>query len=37
VAYRTVAMDVFDLWFNWFVDFPLVQYMAVLSVFVGME
>jgi hypothetical protein len=35
VGYRAVAMHAFGLWFTWFVDFSLVQCVAVLNVFVG--
>jgi hypothetical protein len=37
VDYPAVTMHMFGLWFNWFIDFPLVQYLAVLNVFVGAE
>jgi hypothetical protein len=35
MGYCAVAMHVFVLWFCWFVDFSLVQCVAVLNVFVG--
>lgn len=35
MGYRAVAMNVFGLWFCWFVDFCMIQVVAVLIVFVG--
>jgi hypothetical protein len=37
VGYNFVAMQVFSLWFCWFVDFSLVHCLALLNVFVEAE